>query len=94
MVRSELVRKVAEANPHLSPQAVDAAIGAILNEITDSLACGSRVELRWFGSFAIKGLEARMGMDPRTRAPVPVAAKQVPRFRASKRLLERLNGKG
>lgn len=94
MVRSELVRKVAEANPHLSPQAVEAAVEAILNGITGGLARGSRVELRGFGSFASKDREARMGRNPRTGDPVPVAAKQIPRFRIAKRLRERLNGQG
>lgn len=94
MVRSELVRKIAEANPHLSPLDAEAAVEAILNAITDKLAHGHRVELRGFGIFASKDREARMGRNPRNGASVPVAAKQVPLFKASKRLLERLNNKG
>ncbi|CAM3498462.1 HU family DNA-binding protein [Paracoccus nototheniae] len=93
MLRSELVRKVAEAHPHLSPLDAEAVVEAILNAITDRLADGHRVELRGFGSFASKDRKARMGRNPRNGAPVPVAAKQVPLFRASKRLLERLNNK-
>ncbi|CAM3289925.1 HU family DNA-binding protein [Paracoccus nototheniae] len=94
MVRSELVRKVTAANPHLSPLAVEAAIDAILSEIMDVLARGSRVELRGFGSFASKDRDARMGRNPRNGASVPVVAKRIARFKASKRLQERLNGKG
>lgn len=93
MVRSELVRKIADANPMLSPQAADAALDAILNEITEALAQGGRVEIRGFGSFASKDRKARMGRNPRNGAPVQVAAKQVPRFRAAKRILEQLNSK-
>lgn len=93
MIRSELVRKLAEAHPHLTPLVVEAAVESILNQITDSLAQGKRVEFREFGSFATKIRDPRMGRNPRNGEAVEVDAKQVPAFRASKKLLARLNGK-
>lgn len=93
MIRSELVRKLAEAHPHLSPRAVEAAVEAILNQIADSLAQGHRVELRGFGSFAPKIRDSRIGKNPRSGEAVEVDAKQVLAFRASKMLLARLNAK-
>ncbi|QDA36932.1 integration host factor subunit beta (plasmid) [Paracoccus liaowanqingii] len=92
MVRSELVRKLAHAHPHLSQQVVEAAVEAILNEITDSLAQGKRVEFRGFGAFSSKVRDPRLGRNPRNGDPVQVEAKQVPAFRASKQLLSRLTG--
>ncbi|TGN37744.1 integration host factor subunit beta [Paracoccus liaowanqingii] len=93
MIRSELVRKLAKVHPHLSPLVVvEAAVESILNQITDSLAQGKRVEFRGFGSFASKIRKHRMSRDPRNGDPVKVEAKQVPTFRASKLLLARLNG--
>lgn len=68
MVRSELVRKVAEANLHLSPLDAEAVVEAILNAITDRLADGHRVELRGFGSFASKVRDGRMGRNPKKRS--------------------------
>ncbi|TJZ89275.1 integration host factor subunit beta [Paracoccus gahaiensis] len=93
MIRSELARKLAKTHPHLSPLVVEAAVESILNQITDSLAQGKRVEFRGFGSFASKVRKHRMSRDPRNGDPVKVEAKQVPTFRASKLLLARLNGK-
>ena len=92
MIRSELVRKLAEANPHLSPLVVEAALESILNQITVNLAQGKRIEFRGFGSFASKIRKQRMGRDPRNGDPVKVDAKRVPTFRTSKLLLARLNG--
>lgn len=92
MIRSELVRKLAEANPHLSPLVVETALESILNQITVNLAQGKRVEFRGFGSFASKIRKQRMGRDPRNGDPVKVDAKQVTTFRTSKLLLARLNG--
>lgn len=92
MIRSELVGKLMETYPHLSRPVVEAALNSILNEITNRLAQGQRVEIRGFGSFASKIRDARMGRNPKTGEPVQVENKQVPRFRASKHLLEQLNG--
>jgi len=92
LVRSELVRKVSEASPHLSPQAVEAAIDAILKEVEKTLGCGHRVELRGFGSFFTRPRHARIGRNPKNGVAVSVAAKEILRFRASRQLLERING--
>lgn len=91
MVRSELVQKITDAHPQLSPQTVEAALEAMLNAVTESLAQGRRVEIRGFGIFMSRDRTARMGRNPKTGEAVPVAAKQVPRFKASNLLLERLN---
>ena len=91
MVRSELVRKVSAVNPHLSAQVVEEAIEAILREIEATLWRGHRVELRGFGSFYTSPRQASIGRNPRNGDLVPVAAKYVLRFRASRQLLERIN---
>lgn len=91
MLRSQLIERLVETHPHLSRSMVEAVLDAVLNEITDSLAQGARIEVRGFGSFFGKTRQARIGRNPRTGEPVQVVAKRVPRFRASNLLLERLN---
>lgn len=91
MIRSELMEKLLLAHPHLPRQVVEAALDTILNEITDCLAQGHRVELRGFGSFSSKVREARMGRNPRTGEPLAVSPKRHMHFRASRQILERLN---
>jgi integration host factor subunit beta len=41
-------------------------VGAFLDEIVAALAHGSRVELRGFGTFAVKVREGRVGRNPST----------------------------
>ncbi len=65
MLKSELIEKIAEQNPHLYERNVEAIVNAILNTITTELAHGDRVELRGFGVFAVTKREACTG---RTRA--------------------------
>ena len=91
MIKSELVQRLAEANPHLYQRDVENIVNAILNEISAALAAGNRVELRGFGAFSVKHREARTGRNPRTGESVAVAQKWVPFFKTGKELRERLN---
>jgi hypothetical protein len=52
MIKSELVQRIAEHNPHLYQRDVENIVNAILDEIVAALARGDRVELRGFGAFS------------------------------------------
>ncbi len=92
MIRSELVEKVAEENPHLYHRDVERIVSTIFNEIIDAMAKGNRVELRGFGAFSVKKRDARVGRNPRTGDSVSVEEKHVPFFKTGKLLRDRLNG--
>ena len=91
MTKSELVQKLAEANPHLYQRDVEAIVTVIFQEIAAALARGDRVELRGFGAFSVKRRDARVGRNPRTGAHVSVGKKAVPFFKTGKEMRERLN---
>ena len=93
MIRSELIQKIADENPHLFQRDVERLVNTIINEITDAMAAGNRVELRGFGAFSVKKRDARTGRNPRTGASVDVEEKHVPFFKTGKLLRDRLNGK-
>jgi integration host factor subunit beta len=91
MIKSELVQRIANRNPHLYLRDVEKIVNAILDEITSALSRGDRVELRGFGAFSVKHRHARVGRNPRTGAHVPVNEKTVPFFKTGKEMRERLN---
>jgi integration host factor subunit beta len=91
MIKSELVARLAEANPHLYQRDVERIVSTVFEEIAAALARGDRVELRGFGAFSVKARPARMGRNPRTGEAVQVAKKYVPFFKTGKELRERLN---
>ena len=91
MIKSELVQRISERNPHLYLRDVENIVNAILDEVTEALARGDRVELRGFGAFTVKHRAPRVGRNPRTGAAVPVDEKFVPFFKTGKELRERLN---
>ena len=91
MIKSELVLKIAEQNPHLYQRDVENIVNAILDTIADALARGDRVELRGFGAFSIKRRDARTGRNPRTGETVSVSEKLIPVFKTGKEMRVRLN---
>ena len=93
MIRSELIQKIADENPHLYQRDAERIVNTIFNEITDAMAQGNRVELRGFGAFSVKKRESRTGRNPRTGESVHVEEKHVPFFKTGKLLRDRLNGK-
>jgi len=92
MTKSELIARLAEANPHLFQRDVERIVSTIFDEITQALAEGDRVELRGFGAFSVKTRGSRTGRNPRTGESVDVGEKSVPYFKTGKKLRERLNG--
>lgn len=94
MTKSELIARLAVANPHLYQRDVERIVTTIFSEITNALADGDRVELRGFGAFSVKSRGARVGRNPRTGTPVDVSEKYIPYFKTGKQLRERLNNKG
>ena len=58
MIRSELVQKIAEENPHLYQRDVERIVATIFDEIIEAMAGGDRVELRGFGAFSVKKRDA------------------------------------
>jgi len=92
MIKSELIQRIAAANPHLFQRDVERIINIILEEIVAAMARGERVELRGFGAFTVKHRAARQGRNPRTGDTVFVEDKYVPFFKTGKELRERLNG--
>ena len=91
MTKSELVQKLAEANPHLYQRDVEVIVMAIFDEIAAALARGGRVELRGFGAFSVKRRDARTGRNPRTGDSVRVVEKHIPFFKTGKQLRDRMN---
>ncbi len=92
MIKSELVTRISERNPHLYQRDVEHIVNAILEEVVSALSRGDRVELRGFGAFSVKNRPARIGRNPRTGEKVAVGEKFVPFFKTGKEMREKLNG--
>ena len=70
----------------------EGAVEAILEEVQNALASGEKVGLRGFGNFHVLNKNARPGRNPKTGETIPIPARKVVTFRASKKLKETING--
>ncbi len=91
MIKSQLIQKLADENPHLYQRDVERIVSSVFEEVTDALSQGDRVELRGFGAFSVKHRDARVGRNPRTGESVEVPQKRVPFFKTGKDLRDRMN---
>lgn len=91
MTKSDLIKRLGDANPHLYLRDIERIVSTVFDEISDALAKGDRVELRGFGAFSVRERAARQGRNPRTGDSVAVPDKAVPYFKTGKDLRERLN---
>lgn len=91
MLRSELLEHLQREFPNLPGRTVEDMLDAILEEVSDALSRGDRVELRGFGAFSVRDRRPRSGRNPRTGESVAVDGKRVPFFKPGKELRERVN---
>ena len=89
MTKSQLIERVA-TKTGLSTAQVETAVDSVLEQIADSLRSNERVDLRGFGSFAVKARKERQGRNPRTGETITIAAKRDAAFKPSKDLTEKL----
>jgi integration host factor subunit beta len=92
MIKSELVRRIAEQSPRLSTTVVNEGVNTFLDAISAALAAGHRVEMRGFGSFFLRIWSARAGRNPKNGSGVSVPVTRHAAFRTSKDVRDRLNG--
>src|SRR6185437_9114476 len=92
MNRAELVDHVAEATGQPKSE-VSRTLSALIYTVTGALSKGDKVTLVGFGTFERRMRKARTGRNPRTLAPLRIAAAKVPAFRAGKELKDIVNGR-
>jgi integration host factor subunit beta len=91
MTKSDMIRRLAQANPHLLMRDIERIVATIFDEIGAALARGDRVELRGFGVFSARQRNARLGRNPKTGEQIEVRSRSAPRFTGGKDLLRSLN---
>lgn len=92
MNRAELVEQVAQATGQPKSE-VSRTLSALIYTVTGALSKGDKVTLVGFGTFERRMRKARTGRNPRTLAPLKIAAAKVPAFRAGKELKDIVNGR-
>ncbi len=90
MTKSDLIERLIRQQPHLNGKDVELSVKILLEQLSQTLADGERIEIRGFGSFSLHYREPRAGRNPKTGEPVQLSGKYVPHFKPGKALRERV----
>tara|TARA_B110000027_G_scaffold129460_1_gene151046 strand:+ start:834 stop:1124 length:291 start_codon:yes stop_codon:yes gene_type:complete len=91
IVKSKLLKQIANNYPNFLKKDLEKFIDIILNEIKQALKRGNRVELRGFGVFSTNTQKARISRNPATGERVATPEKRSIHFRMSKEMFKKLN---
>ena len=91
MTKSELIDVISKEQGHLAYRDIELAVKCILEQMSQALASGERIEIRGFGSFSLHFRPPRQGRNPKTGESVALSGKYVPHFKPGKELRERVN---
>jgi Bacterial nucleoid DNA-binding protein len=87
MNKTDLVNAVA-AETGFTKKDAEKAVASVLDQITEALKAGDKVQLVGFGTFAVSKRKAREGRNPRTGAKIKIKAAKLPKFTAGTALKE------
>jgi len=86
LTKRDLVVRISEETGLTQNQVFD-VVQKTLDNITESLANGGKVEIRNFGVFEVKIRKARVGRNPnRPEIDVPIPARSMVKFKAGKEM--------
>ena len=90
MNKANLIKKVSK-RMNIELKAAKVIVDTIFDEMRESLKKGERIEIRGFGSFALRQYGAYKGRNPKTGEIVDVSPKTLPYFKVGKELKALVN---
>ena len=89
MNKSYLIEVLSE-EAKLDSQTGEFVVDEVFNAMTEALVKGDGVEIRGFGSFAVRKYASYTGRNPKTGKNISVSPKKLPFFKVGKELRERV----
>ena len=94
MVKSEIIKQLHKKQPALSRSQVQTVVDTMFNTIVKSLIRHKPVELRGFGRFSVKTINAKYNArNPKTGEIIYIPEKKKVSFKMSKHLKQEINNK-
>jgi DNA-binding protein HU-beta len=91
MTKSDLIERLAGKADLTRPRAEE-LLDFLLNDVTEALKQGEKVNISGFGTFTVSNRKARTGRNPKTGEPIEIPASRSAKFKAGKTLKEALGG--
>lgn len=91
MTRDDLIRVLVDKQGQVPYKTMSVAIKHLIDSVVDALSEGKRIEVRGFGSFALRYRPPRLARNPKTGEQLHTPCKYAVHFKPGKELKERVN---
>jgi len=91
LIKSQLIVDIGKKLSNLSEKDISLSINTIIEQMSDVLHEGGRIEVRGFGSFCLHYRPPRKAHNPKTGEKLITAPKHAVHFKPGKELRERVN---
>jgi len=91
MNQKEIIRKIADTMPELPAVRVEEIIDHLVEIITTEVKENQKVKIGKFGTFVLKEVKERQGINPRTKERMTVPAYRAIKFKASSTIKKAVN---
>ena len=92
--KKQLVDLISSKQDQLSHKDIELSVKAIFKSMSESLKNGNRIEIRGFGSFALRFRKSRTGRNPKSGESVNIQNRYVPHFKPGKEFRESVKHSG
>jgi DNA-binding protein HU-beta len=90
MTKAELIETLSN-KMGLNKADAEKAVNIILDDITNALKQGERVNISGFGTFSVSNRQARSGRNPKTGETIQISASRSAKFKPGKQLKDSLS---
>ena len=92
MTKAEFTDAVHRSSGHeeISKAAIGDVIDAVFSTVSEEVKSSETCKIAGFGTFKLKHRAARMGINPRTKEPIQIAASKTVGFKPASKLKESL----
>ena len=87
MNKTEFIRAISD-KAGITMKDINVVYDAMLEVVTEALKAGDKIQLVGVGSIELKKVDAKTGINPRTKEAIQIPATNAPAFRPGKTLKE------
>lgn len=86
LIKSQLIAEISKLLPHLPERDIALSVNNIIEQMSNTLDAGERIEIRGFGSFSLHYRPPRNAHNPKTGEKLITVPKFAVHFKAGKEL--------
>lgn len=91
LIKSQLIAEISQELSHLPEKDVALSVNSIIEQLSEKLSNGGRIEIRGFGSFSLHYRPPRKAHNPKTGEKLVTQPKYAAHFKPGKELRENVN---